>query len=172
MAFFGNTLVRYRQPGGAANVRAHRAVTPATAPPMPQPPTITQVVNAIDFRTNYSPGALVSVMGNYLRRQCRVSQRRREVASGCMKKALMSDINAIIWCFPSAPSRRVFRPRNPAADDRPDRSVASRVGGRTKSKTQRIESRQTALSGPAPSQKSGRQWFARLSEFQRPTEEC
>ena len=43
-----------------------RLVAPAMAPPLPQPPTITQIVDAVDGNSTYSPGELVSVMGNYL----------------------------------------------------------------------------------------------------------
>lgn len=43
-----------------------RAVTPPIPPAMPLPPSISEVVNAVDFRAALSPGALVSVFGNYL----------------------------------------------------------------------------------------------------------
>lgn len=43
-----------------------RAITPATPPAMPQPPKITQIVDGVAFRSNFSPGAIISVMGNYL----------------------------------------------------------------------------------------------------------
>jgi uncharacterized protein (TIGR03437 family) len=66
IAIAGNTLyltdyIPVQQTNGRV-----RAVTPATPPPMPQPPQITLVANAIDFSQDMSAGALVSVMGNYL----------------------------------------------------------------------------------------------------------
>ena len=43
-----------------------RLVAPATPPPMPQPPKISQIVDAVSDSSRYSPGELVSLMGNYL----------------------------------------------------------------------------------------------------------
>ncbi len=66
IAMGGNTLYLTDNIPGQQTYGRVRAVKPATPPPMPQPPQITDVVNAIDFSQDLSPGALVSVMGNYL----------------------------------------------------------------------------------------------------------
>jgi uncharacterized protein (TIGR03437 family) len=65
IALNGSNLYIVDRVSTANNARV-RLVTPATAPPLPQPPKITQVVNAIDYSNAYSPGGLVSIMGNYL----------------------------------------------------------------------------------------------------------
>lgn len=49
--------------GGPSRIRA---VTLPIPPPLPQPPNITEIGNAIDLRTFYSPGAIVALFGNYL----------------------------------------------------------------------------------------------------------
>ena len=43
-----------------------RTVSPAVPPALPQPPKIVTVANAVDFGARYSPGAIVSIIGNYL----------------------------------------------------------------------------------------------------------
>ncbi len=43
-----------------------RAVYPPVPPSLPQPPKITEIRDAISFSTAFSPGALISIMGNYL----------------------------------------------------------------------------------------------------------
>ena len=53
-----------------------RAVTPATAPSLPQPPSITWVGDAVDYHTYFSPGAIVSLFGNYLAPPLSLSGRR------------------------------------------------------------------------------------------------
>jgi uncharacterized protein (TIGR03437 family) len=46
-----------------------RTVTPPAPPPLPQPPNITGVVDAVDYRPSFSPGAIISIFGNYLGEQ-------------------------------------------------------------------------------------------------------
>jgi uncharacterized protein (TIGR03437 family) len=66
IAHLGNTLYVIDRPGsGSANSRV-RTVTPSTPPSLPQPPRLTGITSAVDFRPYFSPGALVSVFGNYL----------------------------------------------------------------------------------------------------------
>ena len=65
IAVAGSNLYIIDHPSLGADARI-RLVTPDTPPPMPQPPAITAITNAIDYTSRFSPGALVSVMGNYL----------------------------------------------------------------------------------------------------------
>jgi uncharacterized protein (TIGR03437 family) len=61
IAFAGNTL--YILDGHAPSVRA---VTPPVPPALPQPPSITSVTDAVEYQTNFSPGDVVALFGNYL----------------------------------------------------------------------------------------------------------
>jgi len=64
LALAGTTLYIVDRPvHGGVRIRT---VVPAIPPTLPQPPKITQVGNAVDYQATYSPGALVTILGNYL----------------------------------------------------------------------------------------------------------
>jgi uncharacterized protein (TIGR03437 family) len=46
--------------------RSIRAVTPVVPPALPQPPSITQVSDAVAYGVTFSPGAVIALFGNYL----------------------------------------------------------------------------------------------------------
>ncbi len=50
---------------GSTDIRI-RAVTPPAPPTLPQPPSITSFGDAVDYQSAFSPGAIVSIFGNYL----------------------------------------------------------------------------------------------------------
>lgn len=66
IAFSAGALYIADAPQLSAGPDRIRAVTPATPPALPQPPTITQIGDAFDYRASFSPGAIVSLFGNYL----------------------------------------------------------------------------------------------------------
>jgi uncharacterized protein (TIGR03437 family) len=65
LAVAGSSLYISDWPASSTNARI-RMVSPAIPPAMPQPPRITAAGNGVDYRSTYSPGAIVSIMGNYL----------------------------------------------------------------------------------------------------------
>jgi uncharacterized protein (TIGR03437 family) len=76
IAFYGGVLYIVDVPTTTGlNSGRIRAVTPPTPPPLPQPPAVTAIVDAVDYRSAFSPGAIVSVFGNYLGGQAASSAR-------------------------------------------------------------------------------------------------
>jgi uncharacterized protein (TIGR03437 family) len=66
VAYDGGTLYLVDSPQPGSGPARIRAVTPPTPPPLPQPPSVTGIGDAVDYRSAFSPGAIVSVFGNYL----------------------------------------------------------------------------------------------------------
>jgi uncharacterized protein (TIGR03437 family) len=66
IAYHGDALYLVDSPQPGSSPARIRAVTPPTPPSLPQPPAITAIVDAVDYRIAFSPGAIVSIFGNYL----------------------------------------------------------------------------------------------------------
>lgn len=66
IAYYAGTLYIDDAPQLVSNPPRVRAVDPPSPPALPQPPSITEIDDAVDFRSAFSPGALISVFGNYL----------------------------------------------------------------------------------------------------------
>ena len=66
VAFSGGVLYIVDSPPLPTTQGRIRAVTPAAPPPLPQPPSISGIGDAVGYRSALSPGAIVSVFGNYL----------------------------------------------------------------------------------------------------------
>jgi len=66
VAYYGDALYLIDSPQTGLNLARIRAVTPPNPPSLPQPPAVTGIVDAVDYRSAFSPGAIVSVFGNYL----------------------------------------------------------------------------------------------------------
>ena len=50
----------------SASTSRIRAVTPPVPPALPQPPAITRILDAVNYQFDFSPGAIVTLYGNYL----------------------------------------------------------------------------------------------------------
>ncbi len=66
IAFSSDVLYILDVPTTGFNSGRIRAVTPPTPPSLPQPPSITAIGDGVDYRTAFSPGAIVTLFGNYL----------------------------------------------------------------------------------------------------------
>jgi uncharacterized protein (TIGR03437 family) len=75
VAYQGDALYFVDSPQPGSSPARIRAVTPPSPPPLPQPPSITNIVDAVDYRSAFSPGAIISMFGNYLGGQSASSAR-------------------------------------------------------------------------------------------------